>query len=55
MSQQEQWVEARLRLEALKLAHRFDRETWQVLAVAEAYAAWLAPPPPNPIAATKAT
>ena len=42
MSQQEQWVEARLRLEALKLAHRFDRETWQVLAVAEAYAAWLA-------------
>jgi hypothetical protein len=42
MSQQEQWVEARLRLEALKLAHRFDRETWQVLAVADAYAAWLA-------------
>ena len=41
MSQHEQWVEARLRLEALKLAPRFDRETWQVLAVAEAYAAWL--------------
>ncbi|HYE45727.1 MAG TPA: hypothetical protein VEA44_08125 [Caulobacter sp.] len=34
--------EALLRLEALKLAHRFDRETWQVLAVAEDYAAWLA-------------
>jgi hypothetical protein len=32
---------AEVRLEAVKLAHRFDREPWQVLATAEAYAAWV--------------
>jgi hypothetical protein len=30
-----------IRLEAVKLVHRFDREPWQVLGVAQAYADWI--------------
>lgn len=30
-----------VRLEAVRLAHRFDREPWQVIAAAEVYAEWV--------------